>query len=179
MILPLVDPYNEVLFKKTEKFDFANPPENPIELYKNLAETMLHHGGIGLAAPQCGLQHNFFVIRSDPVIGMFNAKIVDQGEELIEMDEGCLSYKGIILNIARPKNIKVRYTRPDGVTVTEMYTGMTARVIQHEISHVNGKVFLELCSNLQVVMAIKKSNKKFGTKYNQVKLNNAMKIARS
>jgi peptide deformylase len=177
MILPLVDPYDEVLFKKTEKFDFSNPPENPIELYKNLAETMLHHGGIGLAAPQCGLPYNFFVIRSDPVIGMFNAKIVDQGEELVKLDEGCLSYKGITLNIERPKNIKVRYTRPDGQTVTELYTGMTARVIQHEKDHVDGVVFLEKVSNLAATLAIKKANKKFKTTYILSKVHSQKKAA--
>lgn len=171
MILPLVDPYDEILFKKTEKFDFSNPPVNPIELYQNLAETMLHHGGIGLAAPQCGLPYNFFVVRSEPVMGMFNAKIVDFGEEEVKMDEGCLSYKGITLNIKRPKNIKVRYTQPNGEVITSMFTGMTARVIQHELSHVNGEVFIEKVSNLEATLAIKKCNKKFKKSFNLSTLN--------
>ena len=178
MILPLVDPYDEILFRKTDKFDFNNPPVNPVELYQNLAETMLHHGGIGLAAPQCGLPYNFFVIRSDPIIGMFNCKIVDQGEELVKLDEGCLSYKGILLNIARPKNIKVRYTQPNGEVKTELYTGMTARVIQHELDHVNGIVFLEKVSNLEATLAIKKCNKKRNTKFNLAMLNTQKNRAR-
>ena len=171
MILELVDRNDPILHTPTPEFDFYAAPVNPIELYQNLAETMLHHNGLGLAAPQCGLPYRFFVIKSDPVIGMFNCRIVDQSQATIVLDEGCLTYPNLFFKVRRPTAIKVRYEQPDGETKTAEYTGMTARIIQHELDHVNGVVFLDRISKLERERAFIRANKKYGTNYSHFNVN--------
>jgi peptide deformylase len=77
MIRELVDCNDPILKQKTENFDFANPPINPVELYNDLAETMRENDGLGLAAPQVGLPYRVFVMRAENIIGIFNPRIVD------------------------------------------------------------------------------------------------------
>ena len=148
-----------VLHTATGKFDFYNPPFNPVGLYQIMGNKLLEYDGLGLAAPQIGLPYNFFVIRSDPVLGFFNAKIVDTSEEELLMDEACLSYPGLTLKIKRPQVIRVRYQTPDAQFHTQVFQDMTARIIQHELDHVNGIVMSDRASKLQLEFAIKKANK--------------------
>lgn len=134
---------NDILKTEIPMFSFSNPPIDPIELAKTLTEHMLTFGGVGLSANQIGLPYRAFAIRSNPVFVMFNAKIVHESEEQILMPEGCLSFPGLVVKIKRPKTIRVRFTMPNGVTETKQFDGLTARVIQHEMDHMNGKLFYE------------------------------------
>lgn len=165
MILDLVPNFDPVLHTPTPEFDFENAPINPVELYQNLAETMLSKGGIGLAAPQCGLPYNFFVVRSDPVMGFFNCRIVDKSDQTTELEEGCLSYKNLILKVTRASIIKARWEmivpgqRISVETKTQIFSGMTARVIQHELDHVNGIVFTKYVNKYHLEQARNKARK--------------------
>jgi len=156
----LVESSNPVLHTATEKFNFSDPPIHPVELYNILGNKLREHDGLGLAAPQLGLPYNFFVIRSDPVQGFFNANVVDTSEEEVILEEGCLSYPGLVLKVKRPKLIRIRFSDPEGNTKTAKYQDFTARIIQHEIDHINGIVFSDRVSRLSLEMAIKKTNKK-------------------
>lgn len=129
------------LTKECQVFDFSNPIQDPIELAKDLADTMIANKGLGLAAPQIGLQTRVLTISSNPVIVMFNPIVVDKSEKSVTLDEGCLSFPGIVVPIERAELIRVRYRHPNGETVTEKFSGMTARTIQHEIDHLNGILF--------------------------------------
>lgn len=160
-LVELTDP---VLHTATPRFDFSNPPIHPVELYNILGNKLREHDGLGLAAPQLGLPYNFFVIRSDPIQGFFNAKIVDTSEEQVLLEEGCLSYPGLVLKVKRPKVVRIRYSDPNGEVKTSKFQDMTARIIQHEIDHVEGVVFTDRVSRLSLEMAIKKANK-LGYKY--------------
>jgi peptide deformylase len=142
MILPLVPKDHSLLTTKLEPFDFSNPPTDPIQLAKDLTETMLHHNGIGLAANQVGLPYRVFVIKANPVLACFNPKIVSTTGEEIDLEEGCLTFPNYFVKVRRPKMIRVRYTYPNGNTVTEIYDGMTARIFQHEFDHLNGVLFM-------------------------------------
>lgn len=142
MIIDLIPKDHDLLRTKLEPFDFSNPPTDPIQLAKDLTETMLHHNGIGLAANQVGLPYRVFVIKSNPVLACFNPKIVSQSGEEIELEEGCLTFPNYYVKIRRPKQIRVRYTYPNGETVTQIYDGMTARIFQHELDHLNGVLFM-------------------------------------
>lgn len=137
----LVIKTDPILKLKTEKFDFNNPPIDPVQLVLDLAQTMMYYNGIGLAAPQCGLPYRVFLIKSNPIIVCFNPHIIDIGEENISLEEGCLTFPGYFLKIKRPKIIKVRYTQPNGEVITKIFDGMTARVFQHELDHLNGILF--------------------------------------
>lgn len=141
MIMQLVPKDHDLLTTKLESFDFFNPPTDPIQLAKDLTETMLHHNGIGLAANQCGLPYRVFVIKANPILACFNPKIVSMTGEQIDLEEGCLTFPNYYVKIRRPKQIRVRYTYPNGHTVTEIYDGMTARIFQHELDHLDGILF--------------------------------------
>lgn len=141
MILDLVPKDHSLLTTKLENFDFSNPPTDPIQLAKDLTETMLHHNGMGLAANQVGLPYRVFVIKSNPILACFNPRIVSQTGEEIDLEEGCLTFPNYYVKIRRPKQIRVRYTYPNGETVTQIYDGMTARIFQHELDHLDGILF--------------------------------------
>jgi peptide deformylase len=126
---------------KLEPFDFLNSPTDPIQLAKDLTETMLHHNGMGLAANQVGLPYRVFVIKANPILACFNPRIVSQTGEEIDLEEGCLTFPNYYVKIRRPKQIRVRYTYPNGETVTQIYDGMTARIFQHELDHLDGILF--------------------------------------
>lgn len=141
MIMDLVPRDHNLLTTELEPFDFSNPPTDPIQLAKDLTETMLHYNGIGLAANQVGLPYRVFVIKSNPIIACFNPKIVSINGEHVDLEEGCLTFPNYYVKIRRPKQIRVRYTQPNGNIVTHIYEGMTARIFQHEMDHLDGILF--------------------------------------
>ena len=59
----------------------------------------------------------------------------------ISLEEGCLSFPGLIVKVKRPQHIRVRFQTPNGDTITKQFTGMSARVFQHEIDHLNGVLY--------------------------------------
>lgn len=155
----LIDDNDPILEEALPQFDFANPPIDPIELAHILADTMIKHRGMGLSANQIGLPHRAFVMQTNPVLVCFNPWIVDQGNETIAMDEGCLSYPGLFVKITRPRNIRVRYTLPNGQTETQKFQGLTARIFQHELDHMNGINFLDRAKPVAKDLALRKYKK--------------------
>jgi len=134
----------QILKVPCEPFNFENPPEDPLELTKNLIETMYDANGIGLAANQVGLNYRLFVMRGTEDSGdfsCFNPRIVWLSDEHILLEEGCLSYPGVVVKIKRPRHVRLRFEAPSGETITHKFTGITARVIQHEMDHLNGVLF--------------------------------------
>ncbi|AMQ65985.1 peptide deformylase [Stenotrophomonas phage vB_SmaS-DLP_6] len=157
--LQLVADDHPLLSQKLEEFDFSNPPTDPIQLAQQLAELMVRSRGVGLSANQAGLPYRVFVLASNPITACFNPRIVDQGDELLQLDEGCLSYPGLAIKIKRPKNIKVRYTLPNGEVVTQKFSGITARIFQHELDHMNGENFINRAGPLAKQRAMEKWKK--------------------
>lgn len=141
MILNLVPSADPILTTPAQPFDFSSPSVDPIQLAKDLAETMIHHQGLGLAAPQVGLPFRVFALNGNPIHVCFNPRIVDASSEEIYLEEGCLTFPGLVMKIKRPRHIKVRFTMPNGETVTEKYTGMTARCFLHEMDHLDGVLY--------------------------------------
>jgi len=142
MIHTLVDKSDPILKRELEPFDFSNPPTDPIQLAKDLAETMISNNGLGLAANQIGLPYRVFVLTGEQIFACFNPKIVDSSSETVYLEEGCLSYPGVAVKIKRPRLIRVRFTMPNGETVTKKFDGITARCFLHELDHLNGVVHL-------------------------------------
>lgn len=134
-------------------FDFANPPTDPLELACSLAEVMIEHKGIGIAANQVGLPYRAFVMTGEELTPCFNPKIVDVSQETIYLEEGCLSRPNFFVKIKRPRRIKVRYTEPNGNTVTRVFDGMTARVFMHELDHLNGIDYTSRASKIHLEQA--------------------------
>lgn len=144
-----IDKTNGLLDKVMPNFNFNEPPINPIDLADIMAECLKKYNGIGLAANQIGLPYRCFILRTEPMIIMFNPKIVDISEKTSLMEEGCLSFPNINIRVKRHDGIRVRYTAPSGNTTTENFKGMTARIIQHEIDHLDGITFLDRASVVQ------------------------------
>ena len=140
--MQLVNPNDPILTKPCDVFNFSNPPMDPVELAQNLVKTMYDHNGIGLAANQVGIPYRVFAMRGAPEnFVCFNPKVVQPSEMTVTLEEGCLTYPGLLVKIKRPQHIRVRFTMPNGETVTKQFTGMTARIFQHEIDHLDGIIF--------------------------------------
>lgn len=154
MILPLVPDHHPLLHKELDDFDFKNPPANPVELVNDMIETMKHNKGIGLSANQCGLPYRVFVLWSAEPLACFNPRVIDQKNEFVALDEGCLSYPHLYLKIKRPSAVKVRYQDAFGETHTTTFTGMTARGFLHEMDHLDGIAFTKRASSVHLNRAL-------------------------
>lgn len=159
MVLELVSSDSPILYKELEEFDFANPPINPQELANNLIETMVENKGMGLSANQVGLPYRVFVMWSSPTKVCFNPRVVTASEEVILLDEGCLSFPNLFVKIKRPSRIKVRYQDVFGETHTETFIGMTARCFLHELDHMNGKVYTSRANSVHLQRAVNEQKK--------------------
>ena len=159
-IFPLVPEIHPALKSRLPEFDFSNPPVDPSEFASSLVETCKKYNGIGLSANQCGYNYRVFVMGSgEEYVAFFNPKIISVSEETTKMEEGCLSYMDLFLNIERPSTIEVEYQDFTGVTKTAKFAGITARCFQHELDHMNGVVYTMHVKPLAMQMAMKKRSK--------------------
>jgi len=119
-------------------------------LADDMLETMYDAPGIGLAAPQIGVLDRLIVLdcvkEEDapprPLI-MFNPKIVAQSDETNVYEEGCLSIPEEYAEVTRPAEAEVSWIDRDGNPQQEVFTGLWATCVQHEIDHLNGKLFID------------------------------------
>lgn len=153
----LVKQTDPILKQVLGKFDFTAPPTDPIQLANDLAETMISNGGLGIAANQVGLPYRVFAINATQIIVCFNPMIVDMSTETLYMEEGCLSFPKMFVKVKRARKIKVRYTEPNGNTVTRVFDGMTARVFQHELAHLDGRTMKNDAASYHWQFALKKA----------------------
>jgi peptide deformylase len=159
--LSLIDKNDPILTTPTQPFDFLSPPFEPIDFAQRMVKFMYDKNGIGLAANQIGIPYSIFAMRGSPEnLVCFNPKIVWYSDAIVELEEGCLSYPGLILKIKRPQHIRVRFNTPNGEVMTQKYTGMTSRIFQHEYEHLQGKKFTENISKLKLNIALRKLKKK-------------------
>lgn len=154
-ILTLVDHTDPVLSNPTIPFDFKDPPMDPIQLAKDLTETMISNQGLGLAANQVGIPYSVFVLTGETVYACFNPRIVSYSKEQVYMVEGCLSYPGLAVKVKRPYSIRVRFTMPNGDTQTMKFEGLTARCFQHEFDHLRGVCHLDLANPIHKEKAMR------------------------
>lgn len=108
-------------------------------LCASMVSLMLEKNGIGLAANQVGVLKRIIVVLIDdnPVV-MINPEILEFSQEVCEMEEGCLSIPEEFLKIKRPETIKIKYRNTKGLPCVNVYSGITSRVIQHEVDHLDG-----------------------------------------
>jgi len=159
--LKLVPETDPILRRKAEKFDFQNLPIHPEELARQLADTMVELKGLGLSACQVGLPYNVFVMGSGggKVYACFNPRIVNYDPRKVKLNEGCLTFPNVFIEVERSAAIKVRFTHPSGETVTETFAGLTARIFQHEYDHLQGVLFKDRVSPLTFDIARRKARK--------------------
>ncbi|MCE2496974.1 MAG: peptide deformylase [Flavobacteriales bacterium] len=152
MILPIVAYGDPVLQQEGKELTPGHPGLS--ELIDNMFETMYSAHGVGLAAPQVGQGLKLFVVDASPFAedepSLENFKKVfinpvilsEEGDEWT-FNEGCLSFPDLRIDIDRQEQVTIRYQDRDFNTHEETYTGLAARVIQHEYDHVYGIVFTD------------------------------------
>ena len=158
MILPVYAYGQKVLKKKAEKID--SDYEGLTELIENMWETMYNARGVGLAAPQIGKSIRLFLVDTEqiedqedvtkPIKKAFiNAQMIDETGDPISYEEGCLSIPDIRGDISRNRDIRIEYYDENFEKHEESFSGFTARVIQHEYDHLEGKLFTEKLQTLK------------------------------
>lgn len=155
-----------LLQTQCEEYNWVERPFDPVEFAQALVKKMYELDLIGLAANQVGYPYRVFAMRGTPEnFVCFNPRIIDQSSEQIVLEESCASFPGLIPKIKRPRHVKVRFELPNSDTRTETFTGLTARIFLHELSHLDGKMFFEdLVSRPKLELAIKRA-KKLGFHY--------------
>jgi peptide deformylase len=136
---------NPVLQKVAKKIDVKKIATKEFQKFLDgMAETMIVSKGIGLAAPQVGRLDRVFVVNTkDGALPWINPKIVTRSIKKDVAEEGCLSIPKVYGKVKRAYQIKMKALDKDGVEQTIIAKGLYARVIQHEIDHLDGVLFIE------------------------------------
>ncbi len=128
---------DKVLTQRAKRVDRVDDTTRTLCI--SMVNTMLENKGIGLAANQIGvLKRIIVVLDGDNPIVMINPEILEFSEQSCQMEEGCLSIPGEYLQITRPETIKVKYRNTKGMPCVNTYCGLTSRIVQHEIDHLDG-----------------------------------------
>ncbi len=165
MILPIIAYGDPVLRKKATAIDEDYPELDT--LISNMWDTMYNANGVGLAAPQIGLSIRLFVIDTSPFAEdeavpeeekeavenfkqvFINAQMVEESGQKWSFNEGCLSIPDIREDVTRLGDIHITYMDENFEQHTETFTGILARVIQHEYDHIEGVLFTDKLSSLK------------------------------
>ena len=153
MIKPIYLYGAEVLRKTAAPADLTDK-EGLVALVQDLKDTLKVADGCGLAAPQIGVSLRVVIVDGDVVSDVYdylkgfrrtliNPEILAESEENVTYSEGCLSIPGIYCDIVRPKKMTVRYYNEDLQQVTEEVDNFACRMIQHELSHLDGDLFTD------------------------------------
>lgn len=172
MILPIIG-YGDPVLRKV-CLDILPDYPNLNEIISDMYETMYNAYGVGLAAPQVGLDVRLFIVDTTPFSEdedleqteqsalkgfkktFINAKIIKEEGEEWGFNEGCLSIPEVREDVYRKEKITVEYCEADFIMKTEVFDGLIARVIQHEYDHIEGILFTDHISTLKKQLIKKK-----------------------
>lgn len=146
--------YGAPVLRETAKPVDLKDKEGIANLVQDLKDTLVKADGCGLAAPQIGVSLRVVIVDGDVVSDTYpylkdfrrtliNPEILEESEEQVSYSEGCLSIPGIYCDVVRPKRMKVRYFNENLVEVTEEFDNFACRMIQHEMSHLDGDLFTD------------------------------------
>ena len=132
----------------------------------DMLETMYAAPGIGLAAPQVGVMDRLIVLDCEkdetappaPMV-MLNPEVIARSEDLSVYEEGCLSIPEQYAEVTRPAEVRVRWLALDGSAQEEHFAGLWATCVQHEIDHLNGKLFIDYLTPLKRQLITRKMEK--------------------
>jgi peptide deformylase len=134
------------------------------QLAADMLETMYDAPGVGLAAPQVGVMKRILVMDCikdgppEPMV-LINPSVVWASEDLSSYEEGCLSIPDQYAEVKRPAQVKVRWTGLDGAEQERQFEGLWATCVQHEIDHLDGKLFIDYLGPLKRQMITRKMEK--------------------
>ena len=155
---------NPVLRQKANRL--KNIQKEDINIANKMMEVMIKAPGVGLAANQVGILKQIVTINFEDKERnkqsnyiLFNPSIIKYSKETVVMEEGCLSLPEQYAEIERPKEIVVEYINENKKTIRKKADGYEARILQHEIDHLSGKLFVDYLSSLKRNILIKKVKK--------------------
>lgn len=148
-ILEIATYGNPVLRKEAEEVKKIDG--EILEIIENMKETLMNQNGVGLAAPQVGISKKIFIVELPQEKGtrrlvFLNPKIVFYSKDKEIAEEGCLSFPGVWGNVERSTKVRVKGTLLSGKPTVIEGEEMFARVLQHEIDHLEGKLFIDYFS---------------------------------
>lgn len=159
MILPIHIEPSPILHQKAEPIAEITPDIR--RLASDMRETMLNARGMGLAAPQVGQGIQLIVLElvdadypeeSIPYMALVNPRITWHGTRKVPFNEACLSIPGVEGNVHRPDRVRVKARDLDGNEVEIQADGLLARILQHEIDHLNGILFTSYVPKKQLTV---------------------------
>ena len=180
MIQPIYLYGSEVLRQKAAPADL-NDTAHLQTLVQDLKDTLVRADGCGLAAPQIGVSERVLIVDGDIMSDvydylkgffrvMINPVVVEQSDKMCDYNEGCLSVPGIYADVSRPESMTVTYYDENLQPVTEHFDKFACRMIQHEMSHLDGTLFTDLVAPIRKKMIGKKlqsiAKGKVATRYN-------------
>lgn len=141
----------------THSFDFQKYKKSEIrELVKTMRRDMQQYEGIGLSSNQVGLNIKVFVAKvENKFYSIFNPEIIQTSKGVIGMDEGCLSVPGVFGLVDRPAKITIKGYDQNGKAIKIKAWGLLARVFQHEVDHLHGKLFIDKAKQVERVPIVK------------------------
>ena len=151
---------------KKKSVEVENITDALIKLAEDMMETMYDAPGIGLAAPQIGVLERLIVMdcakkedeEPDPII-MVNPTIIASSEENSVYEEGCLSIPEHFAEITRPESVQVEWIDLGGKQHSEEFNGLKSTCLQHEIDHLNGKLFIDYLGPMKRQLITRKMQK--------------------
>jgi peptide deformylase len=162
-ILPIITIPDPVLRKAAEEIERVDPAL--LKLAEDMLATMYDAPGIGLAAPQVGISRRLIVMDPsrdeeprEPLI-MVNPVILERSAELRTHEEGCLSIPDVMAEVDRPATTRVAYVDEAGKQREKTLEGIWSTLVQHEIDHLNGVLFIDYLSRLKRDMIVKRFSK--------------------
>ncbi len=128
--------------KDVTEAEFGTPKLK--KLIADMVETMIHANGVGIAAPQIGVDKRIFIAESDAgPIAVLNPSIVKYSKKLVRGEEGCLSIPGKYDKLMRAKEVTVEGCTVDGKKISFVAKDFFARIMQHEIDHLEGFLYVD------------------------------------
>ena len=180
MIQPIYLYGSEVLRQKAAEADITKK-EELTALIADLKDTLARSEGVGLAAPQIGVSLRVLIVDGDEMKDiypylkdfrrtMINPVLLSESSEQCEYEEGCLSVPGVYCSVRRPCSMRLRYWGEDFQEHEEEFDKFACRMVQHEMSHLDGVLFTDLVAPIRRKMISKKlqniSHGKVATRYN-------------
>ena len=166
MKLPIYLYGSKVLRENAQEADLSDR-EKLTQLIADMEETLASADGCGLAAPQVGVPVRVLIVDGRDLTDaypylkdfkrvMINPVVVEESRETCDYSEGCLSVPGIYAEVRRPERIRVEYLNGDFEKVTEEFDKFACRMIQHELDHLDGKMFVDRVAPIRRKMIKKK-----------------------
>jgi peptide deformylase len=143
------------LREKCIEVNDSDKPKEINELISEMIKTMIENQGVGIAAPQVGINKRLFIAVIDKKIEIFiNPEVIDKSDEMTEDTEGCLSVPNCFGTVPRHKNITIKYCNGREF-IEQKFEGFNARVVQHEYDHLEGILYTDKAVNIQSKELIK------------------------